>query len=755
MTHRTVGAMAMLASLLAAAMACPADLRAQEPELPAADHPVYKTSGTPRAPQDKPAAEIEREAARFRTLEAACDSGDRAACSDLGEAYELGLGTPQNRPIAAILYRETCEADVARGCEGLGRVTTALRDESASEQAAAPFARACELGSAGGCIAYARLLHRGVGVPRDEQRAEALWRETCRSGAGAACRELGAAMIVSQPTGERMAEAVKLLTGQCDALDTEACEELLRLEEGTAGRPSEAIILHKACSGGSDWSCRQLGDRAFVGNGTVQDRDYAFALYDRACALAEVQCETAAMLREWPGLTEGCESGDMAACARLGEIHDSTATPLEDADRARELLAAACLAGISDACARAGDLALTVDPAKAETLLVTGCDAGDLAACSRLASALDRGDALAQDIARAQALYVRLCEAEWWSACKTLGQNLAAYPDLPLAVAGRNFVPPIERDDRETLLSHIPEAIRAQMEYSPCSSSTIEFRGQLYSDLVCDPERRVYRGYPLEPGQAPWQALLWRPRTLPNGLGPLSAKQRVLCGGALIQRGWVLTAAHCLVDRLETGEEFPIRSADYRIRLGVHRPAGDEGISYPILEVHEHPFFDLGTYAFDIALIRYDASRGQSGAATNAIRLIGLDETPLLRRRITPDMDVYTYGWGRTEVERVVMPTVLMGAKMQLETLEKCTEITGYAGNLLNAALCAAGSEGEQACYGDSGGPLIYYGDADRRARVIGVVSSGRKCGTTGEASRYTRVARAREWIERTIAGAR
>ena len=757
----SVRPIAMLASVLITAMAGPANVGAQEPGPPVAQHPPSETSGNPPASQDVPAGPVEHEQARFRVDAAACERGDQAACSDLGKAYELGLGTAQNRPIAEILYREACDAGIAESCYRLGRVTTELSDDGAYEQAATNYARACALGSAQGCIEHAWSLHRGLGVARDEQRAETLWRDSCSAGAGAACRELAIAMIFSEPTGERMTEAVKLLAGQCDALDAKACGELLRLEEGASGRPSEVWILHKACSGGSAWHCKDLGDRAYLGNGTVQDRDYAFLLYDRACALDGAACEVAAMLRQSPALSDGCGNGDMAACARLGEIRDSGETVLEDAAEALELLAAACLGQIVEACARAGGLLLEAgqgdllaDPARAETLLVTGCDGGSLAACDRLARALDWGHSLPQDIARAHLLYVRLCEAEWWSACKTLSQNLTAHPDMPLAAAGTNFVPPIEQGDRETLLSYLPEEIRAEMEYSPCSESTLEFRGKLYTDVVCDQTQRVLKGYPLEPGQAPWQALLWRPQTLPNGLGPLSAKQRVLCGGALIKRGWVLTAAHCLVDRLETGEKFPVRSADYRIRLGVHRPAGDEGISYPILEVHEHPFFDQGTYAFDIALIRYDPRRGESGAATNAIALIGLDETPLRERRIAPDMDVYTYGWGRTEVERVVMATELMGAKLQLETLGRCTEITGFTGSLRNAALCAAGDEGQQACYGDSGGPLIYYDDADRRPRVIGVVSSGRKCGTTGEASRYTRVARARQWIERTIANA-
>lgn len=85
-------------------------------------HEIYDRIGTPKAPTKKTEEQRASEAHQARTFDVACEAGNRDACSDLGGAYELGAGKPQNRPVAAILYAEGCEMNHAASCYHLGRV---------------------------------------------------------------------------------------------------------------------------------------------------------------------------------------------------------------------------------------------------------------------------------------------------------------------------------------------------------------------------------------------------------------------------------------------------------------------------------------------------------------------------------------------------------------------------------------------------------------------------------------------------------
>lgn len=703
----------MLAVMLALVVPAVAQAQGQVPY----DYPQRDQRWQPAMP-DKPQEAIAREEAEAARAETACEAGDLTACVTLGTAYREGAGRPQSRPVAELLYREACDGGTGAGCLALGNQLLKLDNDSALAEGMRALERGCALGTQEACDRLTQIAEDHRAAAEDQRQLET----QCTAGNPESC---------------------SLLIGRY-AIDGE--EEL---------PPAIADALRAGCRAGSAHACHRLGRSVFVqGSGLPERRTEALALFDRACALESPFCDLSREIRDRPVLAARCAEGVMADCATLGAIHAREGPLLYSPAEALMLLGKACEGGETRACSGAAGIALQLPamgtPEQAERWYAIGCEAGDYQVCVTLAFRLIEEDRPPADRARGYALMVQECENGGLAVCDELYKRAGADPEAPLIYADERFVPPTEEDDPEAEARRLAEALAieaANDAYDPCTRTLVTFGGVAYRDTICTTTRRVIGGYQLRPGQAPWQALLWSPPR--DGRRVLAPGQRVVCGGALIAPGWILTAAHCLLDK----NMRPTVGRGHRIRLGVYNPRADEGVSYPITGYAVHPGYDIRGPAFDIALLRFDRRTGTKGAATNAIAPIELDPLSLRQRRIRDGMPVYTYGWGRTSVNGDTSDH-LRGALMRLEDPDECAKRTKFVGDYLGGlVLCASARDGSQACHGDSGGPLITYGDADKVAKVIGVVSAGTQCGTTGVPSRYTRVAKVNDWIDDVLEG--
>ena len=104
-------------------------------------------------------------------------------------------------------------------------------------------------------------------------------------------------------------------------------------------------------------------------------------------------------------------------------------------------------------------------------------------------------------------------------------------------------------------------------------------------------------------------------------------------------------------------------------------------------------------------------------------------------------------GWGRLE-SRGSQPDILQEVEVETMTNRACARSHGDH-KITNNMICA-GSQGRDACWGDSGGPLAVMGQ-DGSFRQIGVVSWGNGCGTPGYPGVYTRVSSLLAWIQDRI----
>jgi TPR repeat protein len=768
------GKRAMAVAAIAALWLSAAPLRADDAAPPPYTYSELLTYSADIG-KSRPDEQVAQETAAADAGEAACAVSGMEGCTALGEAFMLGKGRPLNRPVAELVLRKACNGGEARGCYLLGTLLPGAIDRArASSEADGFTARACFLGSSEGCLAQAGSMDSGSFIGLGPADAMALRREACARGLTAVCIDLGERLAAKDRTLAERAEGRALLERLCDTAAPDACRALAwslhRYPAGAGDGARAAALLDGLCRAGDARACNMAagivrddispddprvaeyhglgciaGDTLlcmFAASAATDQGEAGWSaaaeFYQRACPDYKSACSNTDDLRAAPGLTAACERGDQRACVTLGTRMAEKRGPFEDPPRAAALLSAACEAGEITGCWPAGSVLLKVgggDPAaaaKAEAYLSRACTGGEGAACTALAIELADGRVLAQDMPRALLLFAERCDAGDAVACTNLANRERDDPAAPLVLA-TGLVPPTVTP--EQIASDQMNAFRAETEAlraRNCTSSRVVWEGREYADEACLNVTYSIGGFTVNRVElAPFQALLWRPATLRRQ----AIGYRTACGGSVVATGWIITAAHCTYDLGVKIEEH-----DYRIRLGVIRPDAPEGNAYPILKVIRHPDYSPTTYQFDIALVQYDPKRGTRGEFAFGARRITVDTLTVAQRKFRPLAPVFAYGWGRTSLNDPTPAKILQGVKLEVEDTTRCTQRTAYRDWRKDSVLCAMGPNRQQACTGDSGGPLVTYEDRAGVPTLIGVVSSGDKCSTTGVPSRYIRI---------------
>ncbi|KAI4469676.1 chymotrypsin-related [Holotrichia oblita] len=204
-----------------------------------------------------------------------------------------------------------------------------------------------------------------------------------------------------------------------------------------------------------------------------------------------------------------------------------------------------------------------------------------------------------------------------------------------------------------------------------------------------------------------------------------SSSNSHFCGGTILNSGWVLTAAHCLVG--STTANVFVYAGSNQLNSG--------GVTVASSRLTIHGSYNPTRITNDVAVIQLASALSYSSTIA-AVTLNTAD---------TGSVPAILAGWGRVITDGAI-PNNLQELSTNTITYLSC--FLSWGTSVSSSQICAVTSSGQGACNGDSGGPLLQASDNAQ----LGITSFIRAGGCAqGYPDVYARVSSYASWIDSAI----
>ncbi|GAB1859338.1 Trypsin-1 [Camponotus japonicus] len=330
--------------------------------------------------------------------------------------------------------------------------------------------------------------------------------------------------------------------------------------------------------------------------------------------------------------------------------------------------------------------------------------------------------------------------------CKKQGYQCCAPKSLIRELNGENSTEPILTNRNDTFhVTSRPYTTPLTTSIYETTTITTTTKSPVYSKYVCGVKgtsrgpiqarsskrvARVVGGEDADANEWCWQVAL------------INSLNQYLCGGALIGTQWVLTAAHCVTNIVRSGDAIYVRVGDHDLTRKYGSPGAQ---TLRVATTYIHHNHNSQTLDNDIALLKlHGQTELKDGVCLVCLPARGVSHTAGKRCTVTGYGYMGESGPIPLRVREAEIPIV-----SDAECIRKVNAVTEKIFILPASSFCAGGEQGNDACQGDGGGPLVCQDDGFYE--LVGLVSWGFGCGRQNVPGVYVKVSSYIGWINQII----